>query len=66
MGNELTPLARDGSVRIVSAITVLTGCALAVCEAFGLTAGGDQTNSLVLYLLGGGFGGQVAHRIAER
>ena len=63
---QLTPLIQDGSIRAVSAITVLTGVGLAVCEAFGLTTGGDQTSQLVLYLVGGGMGGQVAHRVAER
>ena len=66
MQQALTPLVRDGSIRAVSAITVLTGVGLAVCEAFGLTTGGDQTSQLVLYLIGGGMGGQVAHRVAER
>ena len=65
--NEITnPISRDGTIRYVSAITVLTGVGLAVCEAFGLTTGGDQTSQLVLYLIGGGMGGQVAHRVAER
>ena len=63
---NLQPIWKDGTMRAVSAITVLTGVGLAVCEAFGLTTGGDQTSQLVLYLIGGGMGGQVAHRVAER
>ena len=61
----LTPLVRDGTVRAVSAITVLVGVGLAVCDAFQLATGPDTTQ-LVLYLIGGGFTGQVAHRVAER
>ena len=59
------PIWKDGTVRAVSAITVLTGVALAAFSSFGLTTGTDTTQ-LVLYLIGGGMGGQVAHRIAER
>ena len=60
------PISRDGTIRYVSAITVLTGVGLAVFEAFGQTSGGADTSQLILYLIGGGFGGQVAHRVAER
>ena len=62
---DLSPVIRDGTVRAVSSITVLAGVALAICDAFQLATGPDTTQ-LVLYLIGGGFTGQVAHRVAER